>query len=400
MQKCQAEGVRAHFDRWINSQPPRLQRPLCEPVCSTGPPIGDRRSWFKNTRLNLPRADRIQRLRTTPPNRYLLNLIRAARTRSNGSRSILFLPDRATAARSAPPPPTAEHARDPSSDFEHQTTITKVQREIESAADIGECLLPTMARWRSRAKARGGSAVRTLFQRAIRLARWWFLAIAASDHPPRHRRTLLGSIPGTWWPSSERSMAAANSLHCAHSRSWCYWSMAITEVEEESSRVCGASYRGEVEKDLTPSPLPATPAHPPCAAMVVEVFRLTSRVHWSVTHLGLVHAARRSTRGALSSVKKQAPRPTRRRARSQTGPRRSVVEMGWKRVTWPNLSFLLSFFSQFKFEFEFGYEIHPWSRNVLIHILLGGKCIPIYIFILFHLRSIFLSFSHFQKPYF
>jgi hypothetical protein len=74
-------------------------------------------------------------------------------------------------------------------------------------------------------------------------------------------------------------MAAANSLHCVHSRSRRYWSMAITEVEEELSRVCGASYRGEVEKDLTPSPLLATSAHPPCAAMVVEVFRLTSRVH-------------------------------------------------------------------------------------------------------------------------
>jgi hypothetical protein len=36
-----------------------------------------------------------------------------------------------------------------------------------------------------------------------------------------------------------------------------------------------------------------------------------------------------------------------------------------------------------------------FGKNVSIHILMEGKYIPIYIFILSHLRSIFLSFLNF-----
>jgi hypothetical protein len=53
-----------------------------------------------------------------------------------------------------------------------------------------------MARWRSRATARGGRTVRTLLRRAIHPARWWFLPIAAANLFPRRRRTLLAEFLG------------------------------------------------------------------------------------------------------------------------------------------------------------------------------------------------------------
>jgi hypothetical protein len=93
-----------------------------------------------------------------------------------------------------------------------------------------------MVRWKSRATARGGSAVRTLLRRAIHPARWRFLPIAAADHFTRRRRTPLGSIPGTRRQSSERSMAAANSLLCARGD---FLSVGTARLRRRDERGCG-----------------------------------------------------------------------------------------------------------------------------------------------------------------
>jgi hypothetical protein len=53
-----------------------------------------------------------------------------------------------------------------------------------------------MARWRSRATARGGRTVWTLLRWAIHPASWWFLPIAAADLFPRRRQTLLTEFLG------------------------------------------------------------------------------------------------------------------------------------------------------------------------------------------------------------
>jgi hypothetical protein len=127
------------------------------------------------------------------------------------------------------------------------------------------------------------------------LAALWCKSIVGEQSAPQRRwsarnfltyapATLRGLPPGHNRGQTPPGPRITNgeplfTFSAQHSRSWRYRSMAITEVEEESSRVCVASYRGELEKDLTLTPLPTTPTHPPCAAMVVEVFWLTSRVH-------------------------------------------------------------------------------------------------------------------------
>jgi hypothetical protein len=97
--------------------------------------------------------------------------------------------------------------------------------------------------------------------------------ISSRMHPPCSEVFLQATIaartpPGPRITNDEPLFMFSASLP----RTRRYRSVAVMEVEEEPTRVCGASYRGEVGKDLTSSPPPAAPAHPPCATWLLRFY--------------------------------------------------------------------------------------------------------------------------------
>jgi hypothetical protein len=161
-----------------------------------------------------------------------------------------------------------------------------------------------MVRWKSRATARGGSAVRTLLRRAIHPARWRFLPIAAADHFTRHRRTPLGSIPRTRRQSSERSMAAANSLLCARGNGD-FLSVGAARLRRRDERGCSRHLYVEerVKTGVRPELIAAVRVSPSFGARDFIAAKTES-----VKETGLPSGPRRSAkRGGQASARGRLP---------------------------------------------------------------------------------------------